>query len=410
MRVVVTGMGVLSPLGLDLDTFWSNLLKGVPGLKPISIFDTSKYRCKLAGEIQDFDPTRFVNKKSVKKFDRIQLLTIGAADMAWENAGLNLSPYQSDELGIVLGSTYGSYESVTDFYSESLKEGPIYVSPIQFSNTVINASAGRIAIRFKITGLCSTIATGETSGIDAMSYAYDFIRAGKCKAVMAGAGNSFYKALFMGFYHTGKLSGSKAGEKESCSPFDSKGNGIVLGEGAGIIVLENLEDAKERGAHILAEVKGFGSHFTSNKVKNDQEIIDSAALAMRTAIEESGMQPGDISLISASANSTPRTDRLEARAIKDVFGKETENTPVTAIKSMVGECLDASAVLQAAAAVCSTRDNRVPPLPNPEQPFSGCDLNYAPRSKNNRKQIDAVLVNAFSCAGKRTSVVLSKYR
>lgn len=407
MRVVVTGMGVISSIGLDPDSFWRNLLNGVSGFKPISIFDTSKYRCKLAGEISNFDPTPFVNKKSIKKYDRIQLLNIGAADMAWKNAGLDSSPYRPDELGIVLGSTYGYIDSVSSFYLESLREGPAYVSPIQFSNTVMNAPAGKIAIRHKITGLCSTIATGETSGIDAMSYAYDFIKAGKNKAVLVGAGSALCEGTFMGFYHTGKLSGSKEGEKEFCAPFDRRGNGIILGEGSGIIVLENLEDARKRNARILAEVKGFGDHFVSNKIKDDKAIIHSAPLPMEAAVKEAGISFNDISLISAGANSTPRTDRIEAEAIDKVFAGGANNAVVTAIKSMTGECLDASAALQTIASICSIRDNKVPPIPNLEKSFTGCRLNYVSRSDS--KSIDAVLVHAFSCAGKRRTVVLTRY-
>lgn len=407
MRIVVTGMGVISSIGLNLADFCRNLFNGVSGLKPISLFDTSKYKCKLAGEISNFDPTQFVNERSIKKYDRIQLLNIGAADLAWHDAGLESSPYPPDKLGIVLGSTYGYIDSVSHFYLESLREGPNYVSPIQFSNTVMNAPAGKIAIRYNITGLCSTISSGEASGIDALGYACDFIKAGKCQAILAGAGNALCEGTFMGFYYTGKLSAGKDGQKEFSAPFDRRGNGIIFGEGAGIVVLENLEDAKKRGADILAEVKGFGNHFVSNQTKDDRVIIDSMALSMETAIKESGISPADISLISASANSSPRTDRLEAMAIKKVFGKEAKHPVVTAIKSMVGECLDASAALQTAASICSIRDNRVPPISNLEKPFDECDLDYAHQS--NTKPIDMVLVNAFSCTGKRTSVVLTGY-
>jgi 3-oxoacyl-[acyl-carrier-protein] synthase II len=412
MRVVVTGLGVLSSIGSDQGTFKQNLYDGVRKFEPISLFDTSKYRCCLGGQVSTELIESIVPKKSLGKYDRIQLLALAATEMAWKDACLDPATYKSDDMGVVIGATYGYIDSLTAFYLESLKDGPAYVSPIAFANTVMNAPAGKISIKHKITGFCTTIATGETSGLDAIAYAYDFLKMKKCKAVLVGAGNILCEALYMGFYHTGKLAGGNRGANigtEFYAPFDARANGMILGEGAGILVLESLDSAKDRGAAPLAEIKGTGSHFRPYQNTTNEQAADSVAYAMKSAVEESDLKADDISLISASANAAKATDKVEAMAIGRAFGPKSSDIPVTAIKSMVGECLDASSMLQSIAAIFSVQDNKIPPIVNLKYPLGVSNLNYVLDCIDTIK-IDNVLVNSLSCNGKKTSLVISKYQ
>ncbi|RJQ65555.1 MAG: beta-ketoacyl-[acyl-carrier-protein] synthase family protein [Desulfobacteraceae bacterium] len=404
MRIIISGMGIVSAIGMDVPAYWNNLVSGKSGLRPITLFDTSKYRCKLGYEVVDLDPQQLGITKGVNTYDRIQLFTSGAAKLAWGDAGLHAGYYSSEDMGVVLGSTYGYIDSVSRFYMESLRYSPAYVSPIAFANTVMNAPAGRIAINFKIKGLCSTIATGESSGLDAIGYACDFIRTGRCRTILVGAGSVLCEGTFMGFYYTRLLSGSKDKERELCSPFDKNGNGLILGEGAAMLVLEGLEQARLRGAPILAEVKGLGSQFACNQ-KDPEDIIQSHAASMQEAIASSNIGLKDISLIIANANSDPRTDNLEAQAIKRVFGDKAKEITTTAIKSATGECLDASALMQTLAGVCAIRDGKVPPIVNLKEPIESDRIRYAYEAYE--RPIDAVLINAFSHYGKSTSMVIS---
>jgi len=406
MRVVITGMGIVSSIGNTIETFWGNLMQGNNGLKKITRFDTKEYKSKLAGEITDFDPTLFMNQKSLFKYDRIQLFAIGAAHMAWENAGLDQSSYHSDELGVVLGSTYGYIDSVSSFYIESLKEGPAYVSPIAFANTVMNAPSGKIAIEFKITGLSSTIATGCTSGLDAIRYSCDVIKSGKCKAILVGAGSVLSEALFMGFYHSNCLSKNDENTKEFCAPFDENSNGFVLGEGAGILVLEELESAQKRGAYILAEIREFGDNFVTGNSGDINHIIESQSFVMKTAIEKSGLQPEQVSCISSNANSSKVRDSMEAAAILKTFGSHTEQVPLVTIKSAIGECLDASSIMQSIAGVCSMQINIVP---CEYRLNNSASVRPIQNSINSNREINSVLINSFSYYGKNTAMVVEKY-
>ncbi len=412
MRVVVTGVGALSSIGSDQVEFKKNLYEGVRRLEPISLFNTSPYCCNLGGQVSTERIESSVPKKSLNKYDRIQLLALAATEMAWKDASMDQASYKPDDMGVVLGATYGYIDSLSAFYLESLKDGPAYVSPIAFANTVMNAPAGKIAIKYNVTGFCTTIATGETSGLDAIAYAYDFMKMKKCKAVLVGASNILCEALYMGFHNTGKLAGGNHnanGDREFYAPFDTRANGMILGEGAGVLVLESLESAKERGVTPLAEIKGTGSHFRSYKETQIEHAADSAAYAMKQAVKDSDIRAKKISLISASANSSKASDKIEAIAITKAFGSMGEKIPVTAIKSMVGECLDASSMLQSIAAIFSVQDDKIPPIVNLKHPFDTSRLNYTLNCIDTKK-INNVLINSFSCNGKKTSMIISKYQ
>ncbi|MEK7368316.1 MAG: beta-ketoacyl-[acyl-carrier-protein] synthase family protein, partial [Planctomycetota bacterium] len=405
-RVVVTGIGIISPVGVGKESFWENLQNGVSGIKPISLFDVSEYRSKKAGEIPDFDPNKFLGSKGIRHFDRTSLLVTAASSICMEDAKLD-KVYKEDDFGIVLGSTFGSIDSISTFDMEALSEGPNYVNPMDFPNTVLNAPASRASIFCQAKGLNSTISTGESSGVDAIICASDFLRLGRIKVVMAGGVYGLTKNIFWAACKAGVLSGSNsAGGVEICAPFDKRRNGIVMGEGAALLLLECMEDAKARGAKIYAEVKGYGTSFNPNL--GGSEDLGGGVRAISMALNNAGLKPKDVSLIYANANSSINGDRMENTVIKKALGDLAKKIPISAIKSMTGDCLDASGAMQCAASVMSINTGFIPPTINYKEADPDCDLDYVPNKKR-QARVDNVLVESFSYTGNCSALIMSKY-
>ncbi|MEE9200975.1 MAG: beta-ketoacyl-[acyl-carrier-protein] synthase family protein [Candidatus Brocadiales bacterium] len=405
-RIVVTGISVISPVGVGKESFWENLQNGVSGIRPVSLFDVDGYSSKNAGEIPDFDPTIYLGKKGIRHFDRTSLLVTAAASLCVEDGKLK-GVYEEDDLGIIFGSTFGSIDSISSFDMEALAEGPNYVNPMAFPNTVLNAPASRASIFCQAKGVNTTISTGESSGVDAVICAADFLRLGRIKAVLAGGGHGLTKEVFRSSSRAKVLSGSRnAGSDEICAPFDKRRNGIVLGEGVAVLLLECLEDAQARGARIYAEIKGSGTSF--NPVRGGGKDLEGGVRANAMALESAGLRPEDISLIYANANSSVNGDRLETAVIKESFGDLAKKIPVSAIKSMTGDCLDASGAMQCVAAVMSINTGIIPPTINYKESDPDCDLDYVPNEKRQAK-IEHVLVETFSYTGNCSSLVMSRF-
>jgi 3-oxoacyl-[acyl-carrier-protein] synthase II len=404
-RVVVTGIGIISPIGSGKEAFWENLIKGVSGIRPITLFDVGGYTSRSAGEITDFSPKDYLGQKGIRHFDRTSLLITATTGMALKDARLD-KVYGEEDIGIVVGSTFGSINSISSFDMEALKEGPNYVNPMDFPNTVLNAPASRASIYCQAKGLNSTISTGETSGVDAIIYASDFLKMERIKAVLAGGVYGLTRDIFWAAYKAGVLSGSKNGQPEICAPFDRRRNGIVLGEGAALLVLETLEDALARQATIYAEVKGYGTAF--NPTSLSQSDLQGGIRAISMALQEADLSPRDISYVSVNANSSPNGDRMETVVIKEVFGGHTRNLPVSAIKSMTGDCLDASGAMQCVACIGAITKGILPPTVNYLEPDPSCDLDCVP-NVGREIEVKHALVQSFSYTGNCSAVVLSKY-
>ncbi len=407
-RLVITGISVLSPIGVNKDEFWTNLTNGVSGIKDITLFDVSKYKSKKAGEISDFDAKAYLGKKGIRHIDRTSLLVSSAATLAMDDAKITNEVYNADELGIVIGSTYGSIDSISSFDLEGLEEGPTFVNPMDFPNTVLNAPASRASIFCSATGLNSTISTGTASGVDAIIYASDFLRLGRGKAVLVGGVHGLTADIFWGAYGPGILSGSRGDNIEISAPFDKRRNGFIIGEAAALLVIERLEDALERGANIYAEIKGYGCTFNPDKVSRDDIDTIQGVRCISMAMEEAGLKSADISYISACANSSVTGDKMEANIINDYFDDCAEKIPVSAIKSMTGECLDASGALQSVAGVLSINNGIIPPTINYQEKDEECDLDCV--ANNSREsEVNNVLINSFSDTGNISSIIISKY-
>ncbi|UJS17811.1 MAG: beta-ketoacyl-[acyl-carrier-protein] synthase family protein [Candidatus Jettenia sp.] len=407
-RIVITGVSVLSPIGTGKDVFWENLTNGVSGIKPITLFDVSNFNSKQAGEISDFDAKVYLGQKGIRHIDRTSLLVSSAAVLAIKDANLENTTYNEEELGIVVGSTYGSIDSISSFDFQSLREGPNYVNPMDFPNTVLNAPASRASIFCKATGLNTTISNGVTSSIDAVIYASDFLRMGRVKAVLAGGVHGLTHDIFWGSHNSKILSGSTYGTLEICAPFDKRRNGMVIGEASALVVLETLENALKRNAHIYAEVKGYGTAFEPKMAISKDYQIDGNRRAVINAIQDAGLTLHDISYISANAYSGVYGDAMETQVIKEVFGMRANLLPVTAIKSMTGECFDASGALQTVAAVMSVNTHIIPPTINYKERDENCDLSYV--TQKSTLPAKNILINSFSRLGNNSSLIISKYK
>ncbi|MFQ5964268.1 MAG: beta-ketoacyl-[acyl-carrier-protein] synthase family protein [Candidatus Scalinduaceae bacterium] len=407
-RLVITGISILSPIGLNKDEFWNNLINGVSGIKDITLFDVSKYRSKKAGEISDFNAKTFLGKKGIRHIDRTSLLVSSAAKLVMEDANITHESYTEDDLGIVIGSTYGSIDSISSFDLEALKEGPNYVNPMDFPNTVLNAPASRASIFCKATGLNSTISTGVTSGLDAIIYASDFLKLGRVKAVLTGGVHGLTHDIFWGAYRSGVLSGSKDNTVEISAPFDKRRNGLVIGEAAALLMIERLEDALKRNAKIYAEIKGYGSVFNPKKIHHDSFDTEEGVRCISLAMKDAELNIDDISCISACANSSRTGDIMETKVIKDYFGNYADKVPISAIKSMTGECLDASGAVQCVASIMAINNGVVPPTTNYQEKDDECNLDYV-SNKNRELDVKNVLVNAFSDTGNISSIIISRY-
>ncbi len=405
-KIVITGLGVIAPNGIGKEQFWQALKEGKSGIKRIRRFDTSEFKCKLAGEISNFKPTEFLGFKGLKNLDRSTRLLCSAAKLAIDDSRLEINGNNTDDIGVCTGTTLSSLWSIAEFDKEVIKEGPLFTDASLFPGTVVNAASSQVSIRFNIQGFNTTVSTGYSSSLDALKYAVDFIRLGRIKAVLVGGVESLSLANFIGFYNLGFFAGIKG--KELSRPFDKKRNGIILGEGAAVIVIEDEEYAKNRKANIYAEVKGMGNYFDAYKAGKYQPDAKGLKESMKKAIKSSGLRTNDIDYISASANSVPEQDRLETKAIKDVFGRSAYNIPVSSIKSMIGEPFSAGGLLQIAASIGSIVDGFIPPTINYKTRDDDCDFDYVvDKSRISRTKND--LINNFGPGGSNASMVISKY-
>lgn len=407
-RVVITGIGIISGIAKGREEYWQALKDGRVCYRPITFFDTAEYPVKVAGEITDFDPKIYMGPKGLRTLDRSTTLVVSAAKQAIVDSGFTITPENTDDVGVSIGTTLGSIKSIADFDAVTLREGPRAVNPALFPNTVINSPASQISIWHKIAGFNSTISTGFCASMDAIQYAYDFIQWDRVHMVYAGGVEEFCLQTYLGFNAIKYLSGSKEGEEFISCPFDKRRNGITLGEGACVLAVEEYEHAKARGANILAEIVGFGYSFDPVKIHKFNPRGTGMKEAMRNALQENDLEPKDIDYICANANSTQAADKIETDAIKEIFGDLAYKIPVSAVKSMVGECYSVTAAFNVAAAVGAISDSFLFPTVNYEVKDPNCDLDYVP-NKMRKKSLKHVLVNCFGPNGNNNCMVLKKY-
>jgi len=407
-RIVITGLGVLAPNAKGREDYWQALREGRRGDRPITLFDASSFRVKTAGEISDFDPKMYMGPKGLRTLDRSTKLLVSCAKLALDDSGYKVTDKNTDDTGVSVGTALGSIKSISDFDEVTLKEGPRYTNPALFPNTVINSPASQVSIWHQIKGFNTTISTGFTASLDAMQYADDFIRMDRARMVLAGGVEEMCLQTFFGFYALQFLSGSKKSEPVINCPFDARRNGVVFGEGACLLAMEDLAAARRRKAKILGEIIAFGYSFDPFRINKYNPRGTGLKSAIRQALDKAGMGPEDIDYICANANSTKAADKIEAQAIKEIFKKYASRIPVSSIKSMIGETYSVSGSLAVAAALGALSEGFIPPTINYQKPDSDCDLDVVP-NKARRVTIKNVLVINFGPSGANVCVIIRKY-
>ena len=409
-RIVITGLGVLASTGIGKKIFWEGLKEGKSGMKPITLFDISTCRTRMGGEISDFKAEDILGVKGLRNLDRTTKLALCAAQLALDDANIKypLTEAETDEFGVSLGSTMGSVWSISEFDKEALRNGPRSVNPALFSNTVMNSPASHINIRFNIQGFSSTISTGFCSSIDAIYYAMNMLELYDYKVVLAGGVEEMCEQTYKGFHKIGHLAGSRPGKIEINCPYDKRRNGIMFGEGASIVVLEELEHAKARGVKIYAEILGYGTCFDPKSRNIYSPKAAGATEAIKNCLYDAKISTSNIDYISGSGNSTLDCDYMETNAVKNVFGAKAKKIPISSIKSMIGESFSASGGMNLAASLGVFEEGFIPPTINYVQPDRRCDLDYVP-NKSRKSEARNVLINSFSPTGSNSTLTVGKY-
>lgn len=406
-RVVITGIGVVSPIGVGRVEFWNNLQKGASGIGNVTLFDTSTTKSKMAAEVVNFKPEAILNVKGLRNLDRTTLFALAAAKLAMEDSSFQVTESNQYRVGVVLGSTMGSIRSINEFDKEGIKNGPKAVNPALFPNTVMNSPASQISIKFGIKGFNTTISTGFTSSLEALEYARKFIQLGRADVVLAGGVEELCEQTYKGCYKVGFLSGSKKRNDELCAPFDKRRNGVVLGEGACLFVLESLSSASKRNAPIYGELKPAASSYDKHSFYKYNPRADGAKLVLNRALKNASLLGEMIDYVASGANSSLGGDVAEARALGSLSRKKTKIV-ASASKSMIGESFSASAAFQVASALMALNNGFIPPTINFKEADDRCNQIDCVANEARAMKVRNALILNISPMGQNCAVVLSK--
>lgn len=406
-RVVITGAGLVSALGDSPLQLHCAMCEGRSGLHPLEGLGVDRPSCGLGANIVSFSAESYLKKKNLRPLDRTGQLVAVAAQLALEDSGWTTEQLEKQDVGLVLGTFFGSVHTISEFDRHAVVAGPSYASPMDFANTVINAAAGQAAIWHGLRGVNSTVSAGTTSGLLALGYAADLIRNGRGVAILAGGADELCFESFLGFQRAGLLCGTDGSKDGFPIPFDRRRNGFALAEAAGLLMLEDADSATARGARVRAEIKGYGSAFDCARGTHSEKAIEVIVRAMRLALIDAELTPEEIDCLSASANGSVLRDRHEAVAITRMFDGRTDRVPVTAIKSMTGEALGASGALQAADLLETMGDGVLPGIPLLEQVEDGLQLvSVGPKPREVNARSD--LINSVGLDGNCSSLVLAR--
>lgn len=408
-RVVITGIGVVSPLGNDLDSFWKNVKAGVCGIDFISSFDTSEdYDVKLAGEVKDFQATKYIAKRELRRLDRFSQFAIYAAMDAVEQSGLDLEKEDLTRMGVIVGSGIGGLATIEDQANKLLTRGPKRVSPFFIPMSIGNMAAGNVAIYTGAKGICTTIVTACAAGTHSIGEAFRAIKTGVNDVMLAGGSEATVTPLGVaGFQALQALSVSTDPQRASI-PFDAERDGFVMGEGAGIVVMEALDHAQKRGAHIIAEVVGYGATGDAYHITSPDPSGDGAARSMEEAIKEAGIKKEEVGYINAHGTSTSYNDKFETLAIKKVFGQRAKDIPISSTKSMTGHLLGAAGAVEAIVTAKALEDGFIPATIGYQVADAECDLDYVPNQGRDTK-INYALSNSLGFGGHNGTVLLKRW-
>ena len=409
-RVVVTGMGVVTPIGQTLDTFWSNLIAGQCGVDRITRFDPSAFDTQIAAEVRDFDPTpAFPSAKEVRRTDRFTQFGIYAAWAALQDSGAELDKLNCDEIGAIIGSGIGGLETTTLQHKILLERGPGRLSPFMIPSLISNMASGIFSMYYNLRGpnfaTCSACATAN----HALGEAYRTIKFGDAVMMFAGGSEATIVPIGIGGFCAMKAISTRNDDpKRASRPFDKERDGFVMGEGGGVLVLEELEHAKRRGARIYCEIIGYGNTADAYHLTAPAEGGEGAARCMRMALRSAGLNPEDIAYINAHGTSTPLGDIAEAQAVKTVFGEHARKLVISSIKGATGHMLGAAGAVEMTACILAMQHNLVPPTINYEVPDPQCDLDFAPNQAR-EMDVNAVINNSFGFGGHNSSIVARRF-
>ena len=408
-RVVVTGMGAITPVGNDVETMWRNLLAGVSVAHHIDRFDSSRFRTRFAAEVVDFDPTNWMDPKDARRADRVIQLAMATSSQALAQANLKPEGDLAEEVGVLIGTGIGGLTTLDDAARVMREEGPDRVSPLTAVNMLPDMASGQVAIQFGLTGVNFCVISACATGTNAVGEAAEIIKRGDALAMVVGGTESTVTPLALAAFHrTGSLSTRNDDPAHASRPFDKERDGFVVGEGAGGLVLERLDFALERGATPLAEIVGYGNSADAFHVSAPEPEGKGAARSMARAMAKAGIGPGDIDYINAHGTSTQLNDRSETFAIKRALGDDAYRIPVSSTKSMTGHMLGAAGVVEAVVCVQVIRDGVIPPTINYEFPDPDCDLDYVPNVAR-PAPVRTAMSNSFGFGGHNATVILRAY-
>jgi len=407
-RVVITGMGALTPLGNNLETFWNGIKDGKCGIDFIKTFDVSNFKAKVAGELKDFNIEDYMDKKEAKRMDKYCQYAMVAAEEAVKNSNLDIESLNKERFGVIIGSGIGGLETITVEYKKLMEKGPNRVSPFMIPMIIGNIAAGNVAIKYGAKGVCSTVVTACATGTNAIGEAFAMIKSGRADVIIAGGCEAPIVDIAMaGFSSLTALTKSEDPLRASI-PFDKERNGFVMGEGAGIVILESLDHAKSREAKIYGEMLGYGATCDAFHITQPSPDGEGAARAMKMAIEEAQIEASDVSYINAHGTSTPYNDKFETLAIKSVFGEEAYKIPISSTKSMIGHLLGAAGAVEAIVCIKSLEEGFIPPTIGLKIQDEDCDLDYVP-NVGRTKQLKYALSNSLGFGGHNASILLKKW-
>ena len=408
-RVVVTGVGLITPLGTGTEKSWKNLLDGRSGIRKITQFDATHFTCQVAGEVPDFEINQFIEIKEQKKMDRFIHFAFAAAKMAVEDSGLKITKDNADRIGVLVGSGIGGLSAIEHYHTILLEKGPKRISPFFIPMLIINLAAGQISIHFGAKGPNSAVATACASGTHSIGDAFKIIKRGEADAMISGGTEAVITPLAVGGFSSMKALSTRNNEPEKASrPFDRDRDGFVMGEGAGIMVLEDMEHALSRGAKIYAEITGYGMTGDAYHITSPPPEGEGAARCMRASLKDANIHPEEIEYINAHGTSTKYGDELETQAIKSVFGKHAYKFAVSSTKSMTGHLLGAAGGVEGVICALSIFNKIIPPTINLENPDPECDLDYVP-DKARAMDINMAMSNSFGFGGTNACIIFKRY-
>ena len=408
-RVVVTGVGLVSALGVGTEESWQNLLAGKSGAAPITHFDTTGFPVTFAAEVKGYDPLLFIEKKDVKKMGLFIQFAMAAAQFAMEQSGLKITPEFAERTGVYIGSGIGGFDVIEREHTALMKGGPRKISPFFIPAAIVNLASGFVSIRWGAKGPNSATCTACSSSAHAVGDSYRLIQRGDADVMISGGAEAAITPMGVGGFASMRALSTRNDQPEKASrPFDRDRDGFVIGEGSGILILEELGFARKRGARILGEVAGYGMSGDAFHITQPAENADGAIRVMQNALADGKVLPEQVDYINAHGTSTPYNDRLETKAIKEVFGERAREMAISSTKSMTGHLLGGAGGLEAGIATLVLRDQIVPPTINYENPDPDCDLDYVPNQAR-RVNVNYILSNSFGFGGTNAALLFRRY-